>query len=268
MWLPKLWFPKLLVPTAGKSLSSGLQADESATIQAAVPETIDYGVAMGIAENIRSIEIRIERAATKSGRRAEDVRLVVVTKNQPVAAVNEVLDAGVRDLGENRVQELLAKHDVIDARATWHLIGTLQRKKVAKVVGKVALIHSVDSVALAEEIGRRAREAGVEQEILVQVSISGEETKMGLSPAELERDLDKIRAVPGLSVKGFMTMAPLVGEAEEARPVFAGLARLRHRFAEHKGDLPHLSMGMTNDFEVAVEEGATIVRVGTAVFTA
>ncbi|MCL4499589.1 MAG: YggS family pyridoxal phosphate-dependent enzyme, partial [Chloroflexi bacterium] len=163
---------------------------------------------MGIAENIRSLQDRIAAAAGRGGRRPEDVRLVVVTKTHPVEEILPVLEAGVRDLGENRVQEFLPKYDIIGLKANWHLIGSLQRNKVAKVVGKVALIHSVDSPELAGEIAKRAVERGIEQGVLLEVNVSGEASKHGFTGASLESGFASIWALEGIKVGGFMTMAP------------------------------------------------------------
>ncbi|MCL5292058.1 MAG: YggS family pyridoxal phosphate-dependent enzyme [Actinobacteria bacterium] len=223
---------------------------------------------MSIPDNIRIIRERIGQAAERSGRRVDDVLFVVVTKNRPVEAITKVLSTGVRDIGENRVQEFLPKYYIIGDKATWHLVGNLQRNKVAKVVGRIALIHSVDSLKLAEEIGKRATGKEIKQKILLEVNVSGEKRKGGFSPGDLERCIDRIMSIEGISVEGLMTMAPLVEDAEEIRPVFRALARFRDKLRGMGYDMPHLSMGMTNDFEVAVEEGATIVRIGTAVFKA
>ncbi|MHB0977151.1 MAG: YggS family pyridoxal phosphate-dependent enzyme [Candidatus Aquicultorales bacterium] len=221
---------------------------------------------MGIAENLHSIRSRIRAAAERARRDPADVRLVVVTKTRPVEAIEEVLQAGFFEIGENRVQEFLEKYAIIGSRARWHLIGNLQRNKAGKVVGKTALIHSIDSVKLAETVGRKATEIGIEQPVLLEVNVSGEESKRGFDPREIERQIGALCLTRGLEVKGLMTMAPLFHDPEAARPVFKALARLREGLQGMGYELPELSMGMTNDFEVAIEEGATIIRVGTAVF--
>lgn len=219
-----------------------------------------------IEERILSVKQRIADAAARAGRKAEDVKLVAVAKNRSVGEINEVLTSGVRDIGENRVQEFLPKYDAIGGRAIWHFVGTLQRNKVSKIVGKVALIHSVDSLKLAQEVGKRAEALGVEQEVLLEVNVSGEASKRGFEPEGVKSQIGHLCSIRGIVVRGLMTVAPLVDNAEEVRPVFAELARLKDDLDGMGFEMPHLSMGMTNDFEVAIEEGATIVRIGTAIF--
>ncbi len=219
-----------------------------------------------IGENINSVKRRIGDAAVRVGRNPDEIKLVVVSKNRSVEDIAEVLKYGVRDIGENRVQEFLPKYDAIRDKAVWHFVGTLQRNKVSKVVGKVALVHSVDSLKLAEEIGKRATALGTEQEVLLEVNVSGESTKRGFEPKAVQSLMERLSSIRGIAVRGLMTVAPLVDNAEKVRPFFAELARLKTELAEKGYDLHHLSMGMTNDFEVAIEEGATIVRIGTAIF--
>ncbi|MEM4202392.1 MAG: YggS family pyridoxal phosphate-dependent enzyme [Candidatus Hadarchaeum sp.] len=229
-----------------------------------------------IEQNLKEVLGRIRRAALKAGRDPGEITLVAVTKGRPLEAVKALLEAGCRELGENRAQELVDKMErlnalldgSIDPPPRWHFVGHLQRNKVNMVVGKVALIHSVDSLRLAQAISRRASAMEIVQEVLVQVNVSGEASKHGLRTEELEGFLDQAKSLPGISLRGLMTMAPVVRDPEEARPVFRELSRLlewaRKTFPDCPLDL--LSMGMSQDFEVAVEEGANLVRIGTALF--
>ncbi|WP_258359346.1 YggS family pyridoxal phosphate-dependent enzyme [Moorella sulfitireducens (nom. illeg.)] len=221
-----------------------------------------------LAENIALVQERIAAAARRSGRRPEEITLVAVTKTVSPERVEEAVRLGLKDLGENRVQELLAKQPYITG-ATWHLIGHLQRNKARQVWDKVALIHSVDSLELARELDRRATAAGGRVNILVEVNVAGEESKFGLEPEAVVPLIRELTGFTGLRVLGLMTVAPLVEDAEEVRPVFRRLAALRREVeALHLPgvEMRYLSMGMTNDFEVAIEEGANLVRIGTAIF--
>jgi len=220
-----------------------------------------------IAERYEAVRRRVRDAADAAGRDPADVRIVVVTKTVGPAEVREAIACGVTDFGENRVQEFLGKHGLFP-EARWHFIGTLQTNKAQHVVGKAYLIHSVDSVHLLDRIVRLATEKGVAQPVLLQVNIAHEAANHGLDPSEVEEVLAYASALDGVSARGLMTMAPY-GPAESAGPVFRELRELFEslrvlRFNE--GEFAELSMGMTNDFDVAVEEGATIVRVGRAVF--
>jgi len=221
----------------------------------------------GIRENLARVLAKIEAAARRAGRDPADVQLVAVTKNRPVEQIREVLECGPYVLGENRVQEALAKIPQLPPETVWHLIGHLQRNKAKFAVRHFALIHSLDSLRLAEALQRTAEAQDRTVEVLLEVNISGEASKFGLSPDEVEPLLAEIaRSLDRLKVRGLMTMAPYVEDPETVRPVFRGLRQLRDRLAGEGYDLPHLSMGMTNDYEVAVEEGATMVRIGTAIF--
>jgi pyridoxal phosphate enzyme (YggS family) len=221
-----------------------------------------------IGANVLDARRRIRDAARRAGRRPEDVVLLAASKNRSVDEILVAAEAGVTVFGENRVQEMLSK--MPEARGLdWHFIGHLQSKKARQVVGLVSLIHSVDSVKLASEISARARAAGSRQRVLFQVSLAGEESKTGFLPGELEEALKEAAVLVGLEVVGLSTIAPLVEEPEEVRWVFRELKGLAGRLAGGTGrGLVELSMGMTNDFEVAVEEGSTIVRIGTALFGA
>lgn len=223
-----------------------------------------------VAAGLRRIRERIDAAATGAGRNPGDVRLVVVSKDVGSDRVREAVDAGTIDIGENRAQELERKRSELEDLAPqprWHFIGTLQRNKVRVVAGRVSLIHSVDSVALGEAIAARASELGVEQDVLIQVNVAGEPSKHGVAPEETWNVVASLADRPGIRVRGLMTIAP-AGVAAETRAAFAGLRDLRDRLrGELGGDrLEELSMGMTSDFEIAIEEGATIVRIGTAIF--
>ena len=221
-----------------------------------------------ITENLKHINENIAAAAAKSGRNPEDITLIAVTKTIPAAVLQgyapALLAGGVRNLGENRVQELVDKQPQIDS-FTWHMIGNLQRNKVKFVVGagNVALIHSVDSLRLAEEISRIAANRQVVADVLVEINIAAEDSKHGVSPANAKALTEQIAALPNIAVKGLMTVAPFVDNPEDNRPLFRTMAELNSDCG-----LPLLSMGMTNDYQVAIEEGANMVRIGTAIFGA
>jgi pyridoxal phosphate enzyme (YggS family) len=217
---------------------------------------------------LRSVQEKIAAAATRAGRDAAAVRLVVVTKEVTDDDVAAAIAAGARDLGENRASALRARREHFGASDLhWHMIGTLQRNKARDVVGRAALIHSVDSIRLAEEIAARARGAGRRQDILLQVNASGERTKHGIDPADAGAVLDAIRELHGLRMCGWMTMAP-PEDPSAARAAFRRLRGIADAQAGRTGESFELSMGMSGDFEIGVEEGATLVRVGTAVFGA
>jgi pyridoxal phosphate enzyme (YggS family) len=219
---------------------------------------------------VAEVRERIARAAARSGRKPGDVLLVAVTKTIPAERIDEAIAAGITDLGENRVQEALEKISQIRGQATWHLVGHLQTNKVSKALELFDWIHSLDSLHLAEAVGKRARELGKVVPVLVEVNTSGEETKFGLSPERAAEEVARIGNVTGIAVKGLMTVGTF-GPVEEARACFQSLRRLRDEIAgrAYPGvTMEHLSMGMTNDFEAAIEEGATMVRIGTAIFGA
>lgn len=217
---------------------------------------------------------RISAAAARVDRPATAVTLVAVSKTHPFAAVEAAYAAGQRDFGENRVEELWPKVEAAQAAGLddirWHLIGTVQSRKSSMAVGPFALIHSVDRMKIANRISRDAQEAGQVMGVLLEVNVSGEESKHGFTPNEVLAHAGELAQLPGINVRGLMTMAPFTGDEAEIRPVFRGLADLRGRLrqADPPYDWPELSMGMTNDFEIAIEEGATLVRVGSAIFGA
>ena len=211
------------------------------------------------------------QAAMRAGREPSEVRLIAVTKTVDIDLIRKAVDIGLRELGENRVQEAQKKisnlkSEISNSKIIWHLIGHLQKNKVKTAVGLFDLIHSVDSLELAEEINSQSAKIGKVQRVLIQVKLSEEETKHGAAENDLFALLRKITALGNVKPEGLMTMPPFFDEPERARPYFRRLSELRKE-AEKKGfRLPELSMGMSNDFEVAIEEGATMVRVGTAIF--
>ncbi len=232
-----------------------------------------------VVANLESVRERMADAARRSGREPGDIRLVAITKTVGPATIRVLAAAGQRDIGENRAQEIRdraaelegmadgAARPVVDVR--WHMVGHLQRNKVKYVVPRCEMIHSVDSLRLAEEISKRARAAEQTATCLLEVNVSGEEAKWGVAPAEAAGLARDTAALPRLHLAGLMTMAPFTDDPETTRPVFAALGELRERLnreADLETPLGELSMGMTQDFEVAIEEGATIVRIGTALF--
>lgn len=221
-----------------------------------------------IAAGLTLVKENVKKAAQRAGRDPSGVKVVAVTKTISVEAVKRAIDLGITSVGENRVQEILAKAPFLPAGIEWHLIGTLQTNKVKSIIDKVNLIHSLDRWRLAEEISRRSEEAGLVSRVLVQVNISGEETKSGLSPEEVADFIKDAVSLPGLTIKGLMTIAPYADNPEEVRPVFNKLRLLSENIKGKISSvkLDYLSMGMTNDYTVAVEEGANIIRVGTAIF--
>ena len=222
-----------------------------------------------IAERLAGVRARIALAAARSGRRADEVTLVAVSKTVPPEAVRAAAAAGQRVFGENRVQEARGKIEALGPGYGWHLIGHLQRNKAKLAAGLFDLVETLDSVELARDLDRRAREAGRRIRVLVQVMLVGEESKNGVAPREAPRLLELAASLPGLELAGLMAIPPWPAVAEDSRPHFARLRELREGWDGSccpRGALRELSMGMSADFEVAVEEGATLVRVGTALF--
>lgn len=212
---------------------------------------------------------RIAVAATRSGRTPADVRLVAVTKRVSAPVAQHLVELGVLDLGENYSQELLRKAAEVHGAVVWHLIGHLQRNKVARTLPLVGLVHSIDSIRLAESVHAAATARGVRASVLLQVNVSREASKHGFAVADLPAALDQMARLHGLTVHGLMTMAAEEANPERCRPTFAELRECRNRLAPvapPNCPLTELSMGMSNDFEVAIEEGATIVRIGSALF--
>lgn len=222
-----------------------------------------------LAENIAQVRAHIAAAAEKVGRNPAEITLVAVSKTKPLALVEMAYTLGVGDFGENRVQEALPKiAHFHPQQVRWHLIGHLQSNKASKVVAPFACIHSVDSLHLAQTLSRHAVEQGKKLSILLQVNVSGETSKEGMMLEEAPALARQIATLPSLHIEGLMTIAPLVSDPEEVRPVFRELRRLRERLRSEvsASNWTHLSMGMTDDYAVAIEEGATIVRVGRAIF--
>lgn len=229
-----------------------------------------------IAENVKQVQEKIEESCQKSGRALEEVTLIAVSKTKPVELLMECYETGIRDFGENKVQELVDKYEQMPKDIRWHMIGHLQTNKVKYIVDKVAMIHSVDSLKLAEEISRQALKHGVVVNILVEVNVAQEDTKFGITLQDAPEMIRQIADLPGICVKGLMTVAPYVDNAEENRQYFVDLHQLyvdiKEKNIDNRGKdklvMEVLSMGMTGDYQVAIEEGATCVRVGTGIFGA
>ena len=220
-----------------------------------------------IRRNLDEIRARMAAAAEHSGRAPEAVTLVCVTKNRSLDEIQAALDAGVPIVAENRVQEAAQKIPALPHTVAWHLVGHLQRNKVKQAIELFDMIHSVDSLRLAEEIEKRAAAAQEIVPVLVEVNVAAEASKFGVTPEEASDLAATMNTMPNVDLAGLMTMAPFVDDAEEVRPVFRALRELRDRIRQEHGlELPHLSMGMTQDYEVAIEEGATMVRIGSAIF--
>ena len=222
-----------------------------------------------LAENLQQVNANIEKACAAVSRDPGEVTLVAVSKTKPVSMLQEAYDAGARVFGENKVQEIMDKYDRLPSDIQWHMIGHLQRNKVKYIAGKVALIHSVDSLRLAKTISEEAVKHNCEIPILIEVNVAGEESKFGVSVEETLPLIEEIAKLPAIHVEGLMTIAPYVEDPEENRPVFRKLKELSVDIAAKNINnvrMAILSMGMTGDYEVAVEEGATLVRVGTGVF--
>ena len=224
---------------------------------------------MGIQENIKDVEEKIKSSCEKCGRNPEDVTLIAVSKTKPVSMLQEAYDYGCRDFGENKVQELVDKYEQMPKDIRWHMIGHLQRNKVKYIVDKVYLIHSVDSLRLAEEISKEAGKKGVNVSILVEVNVAGEESKFGTTSEEAYKLVEEIAKLPNIIVKGLMTIAPYVENSEENKQYFEKLRQIYVDIVDKNIDnvyMEELSMGMTGDYEVAITQGATYVRVGTGIF--
>lgn len=222
-----------------------------------------------ITENLKEVEQKIQQACDRSGRDRSEVTLIAVSKTKPVAYLQEAYDQGIRDFGENKVQELTGKIEQMPENINWHMIGHLQRNKVKYIAGKTALIHSVDSYRLAEEINIQAKKRGIVIPVLIEVNVAGEESKFGVSLEDAKALVDDVASLDGITVKGLMTIAPYVKDPEENRPLFKALKDLSVDIAAENKDnvtMDILSMGMTNDYQVAIEEGSTMIRVGTGIF--
>lgn len=222
-----------------------------------------------IAENIKEVESKVAAAAQRSGRKREDILLLAVSKTQPVEIIRQAVACGLTALGENKVQEIMDKYEPMGEGVHWHLIGHLQTNKVKYIIDKVDMIHSVESLKLAEEIEKRAASKNLIMDILVEVNMADEESKFGITPNRAEEFIRELAKKEHLRVRGLMTVAPFVENSEENREYFRQMRQLQVDINAKKIDnivMDVLSMGMTGDYEIAIEEGATIVRVGTGIF--
>jgi pyridoxal phosphate enzyme (YggS family) len=220
-----------------------------------------------VAENLERVRAQIGEGAKKAARSAGDIELVAISKTHEAEKVRLAFDAGQQLFGESRVQEARAKIPLLPSAARWHFVGRLQRNKVRHALPLFELFHSVDSLDLARDMNRIADEEGLGPRILLEVNVAGEGSKIGFAPETLREQMETLLELPRLTIEGLMTIPPLVPEAEASRRYFVALRELRDQFAtQFRIELPQLSMGMTGDFVVAIEEGATLVRVGTAIF--
>jgi len=220
-----------------------------------------------VAENLERVREQIARAAAKSGRTTDDVELVAITKTHPADKVREAIETGQTLFGESRVQEARVKIPELPSNLRWHFVGHLQKNKIRHALPLFEMIHSVDSLLLAQDINRIAEEEGMHPRVLLEVNVAGEGSKFGFKPETLRAEMESLLAMPRLSILGLMTIPPLAEEPEASRKHFVQLRKLRdHLQTEFRVDLAQLSMGMTQDYAIAVEEGATLVRVGTAIF--
>ncbi|MCD7743895.1 MAG: YggS family pyridoxal phosphate-dependent enzyme [Lachnospiraceae bacterium] len=222
-------------------------------------------------DNLQEVEKRVSMACERAGRSRDEVLLIAVSKTKPVEMVQEIYDAGVRDFGENHPQEIREKFPQLPSDTKWHMIGHLQTNKIKYIIERACMVHSVDSVHLAEEISKAAIKSGRCMPVLAEINMAKEASKYGVMPEDAEDFIRQIAALPGIRVEGLMTIAPYTEHAEENRVYFRDMKKL---FVDIRGknidnvNMHHLSMGMTGDFEVAIEEGATMVRVGTGIFGA
>ncbi|MGN0341557.1 MAG: YggS family pyridoxal phosphate-dependent enzyme [Roseburia sp.] len=224
-----------------------------------------------LTDNLKAVETNVKQACENADRNRDEVTLIAVSKTKPVEMLQEIYDNGVRDFGENKVQEIVEKYDALPQDIKWHMIGHLQRNKVKYIIDKVCLIHSVDSLRLAEEISRQAVKHDLIMPILIEVNIAEEESKFGIHKEEAIQLVEQIAALPNLKIRGLMTIAPYVEDPEENRLYFRNIRQLSVDIANKNIDnvsMDILSMGMTGDYMVAIEEGATMVRVGTGIFGA
>jgi len=222
---------------------------------------------MSIKENIERLRDEITDECARAGRNVSEITVVAASKYADAGGIREAYNAGLRDFGENRVQEALAKMESLPADINWHFIGHLQRNKATKVVGEFDIIHSVDSLRLAEKINQVARDRELIQRVMLEINISGEESKFGLDSRNAEELAAGVSAMPNIELTGLMTIAPFTTDETVIRAVFRGLRELRDKLSGKLGKpLPNLSMGMTNDWRIAIAEGATHLRIGSAIF--
>ena len=220
-----------------------------------------------VADNLARVREQIARAAAKSGRAADEIELLAITKTHPAGKVREAIEAGQTLFGESRVQEARAKIPELPSNIRWHFVGHLQKNKIRNAMLLFELIHGIDSLALAQEMNRIAEEQGMHPRVLLEVNVAGEGSKFGFLPDKLRDEMEELLALPRLSILGLMTIPPLAEESEASRKYFVQLRELRDRLqTEFRVDLAQLSMGMTQDFAIGIEEGATLVRVRTAIF--
>ena len=222
-----------------------------------------------LSNNLQKVEQNIQAACAKSNRAREEITLIAVSKTKPVSMLQEIYNLGIRDFGENKVQELSEKHPQMPEDMNWHLIGHLQTNKVKQVIDKAYLIHSVDSIRLAEAIEKEAAKKDLIIDILLEVNVAEEESKFGFKADEVMAAIHQIASFTHVKIKGLMTIAPFVENPEQNRSIFAQLKKLSVDIADENIDnvsVDILSMGMTNDYQVAIEEGATMIRVGTGIF--
>ncbi len=220
-----------------------------------------------IAENLERVRTHIAEAARKSGRSSNEIELVAISKTHEAEKVRAGLEAGQQIFGESRVQEARAKIPLLPSSARWHFVGRLQKNKIRHALPLFELFHSVDSLALARDMNRIAEEEGLHPRVLLEVNVAGEGSKIGFAPDSLRTEMETLLQLPRLNIEGLMTIPPFAPEAEASRKFFVALRELRDEFAaQFQVGLPQLSMGMSDDFPVAIEEGATLVRVGTAIF--
>ncbi|NBI06906.1 YggS family pyridoxal phosphate-dependent enzyme [Senegalia massiliensis] len=225
---------------------------------------------MSIKENIKIIEQKIQDACDRSNRNRSDVKLIAVTKTQSIESIEEIIDSGLYDIGENKVQEIMDKYDSLNREElNWHMIGHLQSNKVKYIIDKMNLFHSLDRLSLAKELNKRARKSDRVVDVLIQVNIAEEESKFGMKKQDIWNFIESLKKYPFIAVKGLMVMAPFDEEPENIRYVFKEAKSLFEDIKKKEIpyiDMKYLSMGMTNDFEIAIEEGANLVRVGTGIF--
>ena len=220
-------------------------------------------------ENLQSVEENIKKACEKAGRKREDVTLIAVSKTKPVEMLQEIYDQNIRNFGENKVQEMCDKMEVLPKDIKWHMIGHLQTNKIKYIIGKTELIHSVDSLHLAQEISKQAVKHDVQTDILIEINIANEQTKFGIDAGDTIQLVREIAALPNIHIKGLMTITPFVENPEDNRLYFRRIHQLSVDITKENIDnvnMDILSMGMTGDYMVAIEEGATMVRVGTGIF--
>lgn len=228
------------------------------------------GIKISIRDNLKVIEENINEALIKSGREGDTVEIIAVTKTVDVDRIKEAIDLGLNNIGENRVQELIKKYDILGKGLDYHMIGHLQSNKVKYIIDKVKLIHSLDRISLAKELNKRAKSLNIHANALIQVNVAEEETKFGLKIEEVIPFIENIVAkFENIRIKGLMTIAPFAENPEDVRWVFRSLRQLRDKIANEKYpnvDMDILSMGMTNDYKIAIEEGANMIRIGTGLF--